>query len=98
MKNKINALPKSQRESKRYFLLECKEEELRRLKECYSNLFGILKIAESGFTIKSEKEKIVKINRAFEKELIFDINYCNKVYNTNIKIIKKSGTLEALMG
>jgi len=96
MKNKTKVLPKSQRESKRYFLLDCKDEELRRLKDCYSNLFGLLKLAESNFTIKDEKSKIVKINREFENELIFAINYCNKNNNTKIKIIKKSGTLDSL--
>lgn len=96
MKNKTKVLPKSQRESKRYFLLDCKEEELRKLKDCYSNLFGLLKFAESNFTIKDEKSRIVKINKDFENDLIFAINYCNKINNMKIKIVKKSGTLDSL--
>ena len=97
MKTKTKVLPKSQRESKRYFLLNCKDDEIKKLKDIFAYLFGILKLAESGFTIKQEKEKIVKINAEFENEFVFAVNYCNKTEGMNIKILKKSGTIESIL-
>jgi len=95
-KKRIKALPKSMRESKRYFLLGCNSNELKQLKDSFFYLYGALKYAESGFAIKQEKKMIVKINMEFEKEFIFCVDYCNKTNNTLIKIIKESGTLESL--
>lgn len=84
------------REAKRYFLLDCSNVELKQLKDCFFYLYGALKYAESGFAIKQEKKLIIKIIREFEDEFIFSVGYCNKTNNTNIKIIKESGTLESL--
>jgi RNase P/RNase MRP subunit POP5 len=96
MKKKINVLPKSMRESKRYFKLDCTMLELKKLKDCFIYLFGALKFAESGFAIKDDKEKIIKINREFENEFVFCVAYCNKTENLKIKIIKESGTIKSL--
>lgn len=84
------------RESKRYFLLACSTQEIKQLKDCFLYLFGSLKYAESGFAIKQEKQLVIKINREFENEFVFAVTYCNKTENTNIKIVKETGTLKSL--
>lgn len=84
------------RESKRYFLLDCSNAELKQLKDCFLYLYGALKYAETGFAIKQENKLIIKINREFENEFIFSVSYCNKTNNTNIKIVKETGTMKSL--
>lgn len=97
MKNKTHALPKSFRDVKRYFKLNCNTEELKEIKKSFIFLFGSLKYAESDFSIKDSDINIIKINRNYENEFILSLNDYNKRYNKNIKIIKKSGTLKSLV-
>lgn len=97
MKNKTHSLPKSIRPAKRYFEFtnSC---DVKKLKKYFLEFYGIMKLAESDFTIKLLNNKqIIKINRDFEKELILCVENYNKKYNENIKIIKKSGTIKSLV-
>lgn len=95
MKKRIKALPKSQREAKRYYLFD-PNSNMKQIKDCYLYLFGALKFAESGFVIKSEKDKIIKINLDFVNDLNFTIYYCNRNNAMKVKVLKVSGTLESL--
>lgn len=98
MKNKTHSLPKSIRAVKRYFKLDCNFEEIKKLKNYFLDLHGILKFAESDFSIKDlEDQQIIKINRDFEKELMVCVDKYNEKNKEKIKIVKKSGTLKSLV-
>lgn len=96
MKMRIKALPKSQRDAKRYFLLDCNFSDMKIVKENFIFLFGAIIFGKSEFVIRSvDKKNIIKINRDFTNELIFSIYYTKKL-GYNIKIKKQSGTLKSL--
>jgi len=98
MKIKMKTLPKSIRESKRYFELDCNDKELSDIKNSFLYLFGAIKLAESELIIKkTDKKTLLKVNRNYEKQLILAIEHYNKIENKKIKILKKSGTIESLM-
>jgi len=96
MKKRIKVLPKSQRDAKRYFFLDCNFLDLKKIKENFIFLFGALKFSESGFVMRTvDKKNLIKINRNFVNELIFCIFYTKKL-GAKIKVIKQSGTLNSL--
>ncbi len=98
MKVKTHSLPKSFRDSKRYFELNCSFEDLKEIKKSFLYLFGVLKFAESDFGIKDiDSKNIVKINSEFANEFILSVNDFNKRFNKNIKITKISGTIKSLV-
>jgi RNase P/RNase MRP subunit POP5 len=98
MKNKIHSLPKSIRAVKRYFEFNCNYQDLINFKNYFLKTYGELKFAESDFGIKDfENKKIIKINREFEKQLKSCLENYNKNYEKKIILIKKSGTLKALV-
>jgi RNase P/RNase MRP subunit POP5 len=104
MKAKLNPIPKTKRENKRYLLLEVLENKQNEnmQKVIFGeiiNLFGTNGFAEiSPRILKSEKKNkiILKIKRDSVDNMKAIINCINIFSNIKINILKTSGTLKSL--
>lgn len=99
LKNKLNPIPKSQRERKRYFKLVIKTSQAQDIKKIIYdealNIYGILGYSKLGLQFIKDKKNVVKIDRLATNEFLNILNYINiKYHGITITCEKISGTIK----
>jgi len=101
MKKKINPIPKTLRERKRYFKLNVtnknKDDVKKIIYDEAQNFYGINGFAKIGLMFVKDHKDLVKINKDFVDEFLIVLNYINLKYSgLKIEATKVSGTIDGL--